>query len=143
MTKTAGFSNFEKEAMRQRAAELRKEQSNKGSKKNGEADVLEKISEMSDQEAVIATNLHQLVKTIAPNLSAKTWYSMPAYANENGQVVIFFQAASKFKTRYATIGFSDLAHLDENDLWPTSYAITEWNSSVSKTLTKLIQRAVA
>jgi uncharacterized protein YdhG (YjbR/CyaY superfamily) len=142
MAERSGFSDFEKQAMKDRAEELRREQANKRSKKNPEADLLEKIAEMPDAEAYIAAKLHDLVKEVAPELQAKTWYSMPAYANPDNQVVIFFQAATKFQARYNTLGFQDAAQLDDGALWPTSFALTEWNDKVADQVKHLIAKAL-
>ncbi|MCM0581981.1 hypothetical protein H9L19_03730 [Weissella diestrammenae] len=138
------FSDFEKEAIRQRAEELRQEQAaaNTRPKKNGEADVLEAIANMQDDERIIAANLHVLVTRIAPNLKPKTWYGFPAYANQAGKVVLFFQPASKFGYRYSTLGFQEDAHLDEGDFWPTSYALTEWHSAIEMKVQQLIEKAI-
>ncbi|CAH1853257.1 hypothetical protein [Convivina intestini] len=141
MEKTT-FSDFERQAMKDRAQELANQAKNKKDAKYGEASVLLKISEMTDTEANIANALHQLVKTIAPQLKPKTWYSMPAYANENDKVVIFFQPASRFKVRYSTIGFQDAAHLDQGDFWPTSYAIQAMTPAIKEELIILIRRAI-
>lgn len=138
MTDKLGFSDFEKEAMKQRAEELRREHG----KKNGEADVLEKVAEMTTDERDIAMNFHMLVQRIAPELTAKTWYGMPAYANQDKKVVLFFQAGSKYESRLSTIGFQDAAQLDDGVFWPTSFAITQWTDAVETQLTALIQRAV-
>ncbi|EHN59775.1 iron chaperone [Oenococcus kitaharae] len=142
MAEKTGFSDFEKEAMRDRIEELRREQSNNKDPKKGEADVLEKISEMTDSEADIALKLHHLVKKIAPQLQAKTWYSMPAYCNPDGKVLLFFQCATKFKSRYNTLGFSDQAHLDQGTLWPSSFALTAWNDATEAQVTSLIKQAL-
>ena len=123
MTDKNTFSDFEREAMKERAEELRKT-------KNTEADVLDKISEMPADEAKIAIEIHQLVKEIAPALKPKTWYAMPAYANDNGKVVLFFQPATKFKARYSTLGFNDTATLDDGDFWPTAFAVKEITPAV-------------
>ncbi len=142
MVEQSGFSDFEKQAMKERAAELRREQANKRSKKNPEADLLEKIAEMPDDEAFIAAKLHDLVREIAPELQPKTWYSMPAYANADGKVVLFFQPATKFQSRYNTIGFNDAAQLDDGAMWPTSFAVTAWQEDVANQVSTLIKRAM-
>ena len=115
MTKK-GFSDFERAAMKERAKELMAES-------DGESAVLAKIAEMSEPDRAMAKRLHALIKASAPSLSPKTWYGMPAYANKDGKVVCFFQSAHKFKTRYATFGFSDKANLDEGAMWPTTFAL--------------------
>lgn len=116
MNEKTTFSDFEREAMRERAAELRRT-------KNTEADLLEKIAEMTDEEARLALKIHEIVTTTAPELKPKTWYGMPAYANSQGKTVLFFQPATKFKARYSTLGFNDAAQLDETAMWPTAYAV--------------------
>ncbi|RRG18276.1 hypothetical protein D3P96_03045 [Weissella viridescens] len=142
MSEKAGFSDFEKEAMRERAQELRREQENKRSKKNPEADVLETIAEMSDNSAEIAMHIHQLVHELAPDLKAKTWYGMPAYANADNKVVLYFKNAEKFEARYGILGFNDAAHLDAGTMWPVDFAIKNWNDQVAQAVTDLIKKAV-
>lgn len=136
MAQKETFSEFERQAMRERAKELKKA-------KNTEADVLEKIAEMTDEEVSFAMTIHDIVKRVAPELKAKTWYGMPAYANADGKVVIFFQAATKFKARYSTIGFNDTASLDEGNLWATSFAISDMTNVVVAKLTVLIKRSIS
>lgn len=136
MAQKETFSEFERQAMRERAKELKKA-------KNTEADVLEKIAEMTDEESSFAMTIHDIVKRVAPELKAKTWYGMPAYANADGKVVIFFQAATKFKARYSTIGFNDTASLDEGNLWATSFAISDMTNVVVAKLTVLIKRSIS
>jgi uncharacterized protein YdhG (YjbR/CyaY superfamily) len=136
MAQKETFSEFERQEMRERAKELKKA-------KNTEADVLEKIAEMTDEEASFAMTIHDIVKRVAPELKAKTWYGMPAYANADGKVVIFFQAATKFKARYSTIGFNDTASLDEGNLWATSFAISDMTNVVVAKLTVLIKRSIS
>lgn len=137
----SGFSDFEKEAMRERALELRREQANKRSKKNPEADVLEAIAAMDANSAELGANIHALVQELAPELKAKTWYGMPAYANDDGKVVLFFKDAAKFKSRFCTLGFEDAAQLDDGAIWATSYALLKWNASVEKQVRALITKA--
>jgi uncharacterized protein YdhG (YjbR/CyaY superfamily) len=141
--KPGGFSGAEKAAMKERAHELKAE-SSRGtrSKTDGESDVLAKIAEMAEPDRQMAQRLHELVKAGAPALSPKTWYGMPAYARD-GKVICFFQDAKKFKSRYATLGFSDAANLDEGDMWPTSFALKELTPAAEERITALIQRAVA
>ena len=131
-----GFSDDERLAMQVRAKELRM------SKKDGESALIAKIEEMDDSDKQMAKKLHELIKNIAPSLVPKTWYGMPAYANAEGKVVCFFQAAGKFKARYATLGFSDVAHLDDGNMWPTSFALTTLTSDEEKTITTLLKKAV-
>ena len=128
-----GFSEEEKAAMKERAKELKS--------KNGESAVLEKIEKMPEHDRTIAKKLHELMKANAPELSSKTWYGMPAYAIDD-KIVCFFQDANKFKARYATLGFSDKANLDEGDMWPTSFAIREWTPEVEKKIIALVKKAI-
>lgn len=133
--KVVGFSDFEKEAMKERARELVLK------KGDGEATLLAKIAEMKGEDKKIAEKIHELVKKHAPSLKSKTWYGMPAYANSEGKVVCFFQAAAKFKARYATLGFSDIAKLDGGNMWPTSFAITKLTSSEEEKIVELVKKA--
>jgi uncharacterized protein YdhG (YjbR/CyaY superfamily) len=137
------FTAEERAAMRERAAELKAEGGRGGrGKKNeadGESDVLAKIAEMPDR--AMAGRLHALVKASAPALSPRTWYGMPAYAKD-GKVVCFFQSADKFKSRYATLGFSDKAGLDDGAMWPTSFALTELTADVEAKIDALVKKAV-
>ncbi|CAM3146875.1 hypothetical protein [Leuconostoc rapi] len=130
------FSDIEREAMHERALELRQS-------KNTEADVLDKIAEMPANEAFLAMAIHRIVKEVAPKLKPKTWYSMPAYANDQGKVVLFFQSASKFKSRYSTLGFNDTAHLDSEDFWATSFAIREMTTEVEQQIRCLIKKSIS
>jgi uncharacterized protein YdhG (YjbR/CyaY superfamily) len=117
--KSEGFTAEERAAMRERAKELKTE----AQKADGERAVLAKIAEMPQPDRAMAERLHEIIKASAPGLSPKTWYGMPAYANKDGKVVCFFQSAEKFNSRYATLGFSDQANLDESAMWPTSFAL--------------------
>ncbi len=140
--KPSGFSAEEKAAVKQRAQELKAESSRGArSKMDGESDVLAKIAEMADPDRQMAQRLHELVKASAPGLSPKTWYGMPAYALD-GKVICFFQDAKRFKSRYATLGFSDAANLDEGDMWPTSFALKELTPAVEERIEALIKSAV-
>ena len=123
--KTNGFTDEERAAMKERAKELKAEARGKKARAEGEADLLAKIAEMPKSDRVMAKRLHEIVKATAPDLTPRTWYGMPAYANDDGKVVCFFQSAQKFKSRYATLGFSDRANLDNVAMWPTSFALTE------------------
>lgn len=134
-----GFSDKEKAAMKERAAELRKQK--RGAKKDPEADLLEKIAEMPDSDRAIASRIHELVKEHAPSLTSKTWYGMPGWA-KNGKVLCFVQGAAKFDTRYAAFGFNDIATLDDGTMWPTAYAITEMNAANEKLIIGLLKKAV-
>ena len=130
-----GFSDEEKAAMRERAREV------KAGKADGESDLLAKIAEMPKADRVMAKRLHALIKASAPDLSPKTWYGMPAYAKD-GKVVCFFQSAHKFKSRYATLGFSDEANLDKGAMWPTSFALKELTDAEEKKIASLVKKAV-
>jgi uncharacterized protein YdhG (YjbR/CyaY superfamily) len=133
------FTDDEKAAMRERAKELK---AARGGKTDGESDVLAKIAEMPDSDRAMAERLHAIVTAAAPELSPRTWYGMPAYARD-GQVVCFFQSAHKFKSRYATIGFSDKANLDEGHMWPTSFALKELTAADEARIGALVKQAVS
>jgi len=133
------FSAEEKAAMRQRAKELKANASKEASLK----EVLAAYKKMSPADREIGEKLHALVKKVAPQLWAKTWYGMPAYANDEGKAVLFYQDAGKFKTRYSTIGFNEHANLDEGSLWATSFAIIKWTGPVEKQLSALIKKSVS
>ncbi len=138
-----GFTEEERGAMKDRAKELKTaaRRGPRAAKADGEGEVLAKIAEMPEADRVLAERLHGIVRASAPGLSPKLWYGMPAYA-DNGKVVCFFQGAQKFKTRYATLGFSDLARLDEGTLWPTAYALTELSAADEERIGALIAKAV-
>ena len=136
-----GFTADERAAMKERAKELKAEARADKGRAEGEADLLEKVAEMPEADRVLAERIHALVKVTAPTLTPRTWYGMPAYARD-GKVVLFFQSAHKFKARYATLGFSDQAHLDDGAMWPTSFALTEWTPAVEAAITELVKRAV-
>ena len=139
-TVTEGFSAQERAAMKERAAELRAE-GRKGAKKaDGLQAVLDSIAEMSPEDRAL---VHVTVTTHAPELSPKTWYGMPAYADEDGKVVLFFQNAGKFNYRYATLGFQDAANLDDGDVWPIAYALQAWTPTVEKKVVELVEAAVS
>jgi uncharacterized protein YdhG (YjbR/CyaY superfamily) len=131
------FTAEERAAMKERAQELKRE-----GKADGESDVLAKIAEMQERDRAMAERLHALIKASAPSLSPRTWYGMPAYAKD-GKVVCFFQSAQKFKTRYATLGFSDKASLDDGAMWPTAFALTELTAAVEARIAALVKQAVA
>ena len=132
-----GFTDEERAAMKERAQELKAE----AGKADGESAVLAKIAEMQGSERTMAKRLHAIVKASAPALSPKTWYGMPAYAKD-GKVVCFFQSAQKFKSRYATFGFSDEANLDEGAMWPTSFALKELTAAEEAKIGALVKKAV-
>jgi uncharacterized protein YdhG (YjbR/CyaY superfamily) len=135
---TKGFSAEERAAMKERAAELKAE----ARKADGESALLAKIAEMPKADRVMAERIHAIVKASAPGLSPKTWYGMPAYA-QDGKVVCYFQSADKFKARYATFGFSDDANLDEGAMWPTSFALKELTAAGEKKIAALVKKAVS
>jgi uncharacterized protein YdhG (YjbR/CyaY superfamily) len=137
---TAGFTAEERAAMREHSQEL-KAGARRGSKADGEADLLAKIAEMPPADRTMATRLHAIVKAHAPTLSAKTWYGMPAYAR-NGEVICFFQSAGKFKARYATLGFSDKASLDDGEMWATSFALRKLGAAEEARIIALLKKAV-
>ncbi|MBK7893798.1 MAG: DUF1801 domain-containing protein [Candidatus Promineifilaceae bacterium] len=139
--KSDGFTDAEKAAMQERAKELKSEKRSK-KKADGESDLLAKVAEMPETDRAIATRLHEIMKANAPGLTPKTWYGMPAYANEDGKVVCFFQSAAKFNARYATFGFQDTANLDDGSMWATSFAVKELTDSVEATIIALVQQAV-
>ena len=142
---SSGFTDEERAAMREYAQE-RKAAARRGpraDKADGENDVLAKIAQMPEPDRTIAERLHAIIKAIAPGLSPRTWYGMPAYANANGNVVCFFQNAQKFKTRYATLGFSDKANLDDGNMWPTAFALKVLTSAEESRITELVKMAVS
>ena len=138
-----GFTDEEKGAMKARAKELKaaERRGPRGEKPDEEGDVLAKIAEMQTPDRVMAKRLHALIKAIAPALSPKLWYGMPAYAKD-GKIVCFFQPALKFKTRYATLGFSDDANLDEGTMWPVAYALKELTAADEARIGALVKKAV-
>ena len=143
-----GWTDEERAAMKERAQELkadaRRGPRGKKNKADGEGDVLAKIAEMQGPDRAMARRLHLIIKASAPALSPKTWYGMPAYANKEGKVVCFFQSAQKFDSRYATLGFSDQANLDEGGaMWPTSFALKELSATEEARIGALVKRAVS
>ena len=139
---SAGFSDEERAAMKERAKELKAEARAKKGKADAESAVLAKIAEMPEPDRSMAERLHEIVKASAPDLSPKTWYGMPAYAKD-GKVVCFFQSAQKFNSRYATLGFSDKANLDEGAMWPTSFALKELSGAEEARIGALVKKAVS
>jgi uncharacterized protein YdhG (YjbR/CyaY superfamily) len=142
--KSKGFTDAEQAAMKERAQELKAEarRGPRAKKADGESDVLAKIAEMPAPDRAMAKRLHSIVKASAPALSPRTWYGMPAYAKD-GKVVCFFQSGQKFKTRYATFGFSDKANLDEGAMWPTAFALTELTAADEVRIAALVKKAVS
>ena len=137
-----GFSTDEKAAMRERARELKAESRRDADRADGERDLLAKIAEMPDSDRVMAERIHAVVMANAPDLSPKTWYGMPAYARD-GKLVCFFKSADKFKSRYATFGFEEDAHLDDGSMWPTSYALTKLTAADEAKIGALVKKAVS
>jgi uncharacterized protein YdhG (YjbR/CyaY superfamily) len=139
-----GFTGEERAAMRERAEELKAaaRRGPRAGKADGESEVLAKIAEMPEPDRAMAERLHAIIKASAPGLSPRTWYGMPAYAKD-GKVVCFFQSAQKFKTRYATFGFSDKANLDEGTMWPTSFALKELTTADEARIRALVKKAVS
>jgi len=137
--KDKGFTADERAAMKERAKELKAN----ANKAEAEAAVLEKIAELSEPERSVAERLHALIKANAPDLSPKTWYGMPAYANADGKIVCFYQSSEKFDARYGTLGFNDAANLDDGDLWPTVYAIKELTAAVEAKISEIVKKAVS
>jgi uncharacterized protein YdhG (YjbR/CyaY superfamily) len=140
--KSQGFTDEERAAMKERARELKAEARASKNKSDGESTVLAKIAEMPQPDRAMAERLHALIKASAPALSPKTWYGMPAYAKD-GKVDCFFQSAQKFKSRYATFGFSDAANLDEGAMWPTSFALKELTAADEARIGALVKKAVS
>ena len=132
------FTADERAAMKERAQELKAE----AAKADGESALLAKIAEMKGSDRAIAKRIHAIVKSAAPELSPKTWYGMPAYANKDGKIVCFFQSAQKFKSRYATLGFNDQANLDDGVMWPTSFAVKDLTDAEEAKIVALVKRAV-
>ena len=133
--KNEGFTAEEKAAMKARARELK-------ANEDGESAVREAIAKMSPQDRAIAKRLHELIRAAAPDLTPKTWYGMPAYANKDGKVVCFFRDAGKFKDRYATFGFNDRAKLDEGSMWPVAFALTKLTPADEARISALVKKAV-
>jgi uncharacterized protein YdhG (YjbR/CyaY superfamily) len=138
-----GFSAEERAAMKERAAELRAEGKKGAKEADGLQAVLDRIAEMAPEDRALAERVHVTVTATAPELSPKTWYGMPAYANADGKVVVFFQDAGKFKYRYSTLGFQDPANLDDGDLWPVAFALRKWTPQVEKQVVQLVKAAIS
>jgi uncharacterized protein YdhG (YjbR/CyaY superfamily) len=142
-TSSDGFSADERSAMKARAAELRAEGKKGAKKADGLQALLDSIAKMGPEDRALAERVHVTVIATAPELSPKTWYGMPAYANADDKVVLFFQDAGKFDYRYATLGFQDKANLDDGDLWPVVYALQKWTPAVEKKVAQLVKTAVS
>ena len=138
-----GFSVEERAAMKERAAELRAEGKKGAKRADGLQAVLDRIEQMAPEDRALAERVHMAVTTTAPELSPKTWYGMPAYANADGKIVVFFQDATKFKYRYSTLGFQEAANLDDEDMWPVSYALVRWSPVVEKKVVELVKAAIS
>jgi uncharacterized protein YdhG (YjbR/CyaY superfamily) len=142
-TESDGFSAEERAAMKERAAELRAEGKKGAKAADGLQAVLDAIAKMAPEDRALAERVHVAVTSSATELSPKTWYGMPAYANADGKVVLFFQDSGKFNYRYSTLGFQDAANLDDGDLWPTSYALKKWSPVVEKKVVALVKAATS
>jgi uncharacterized protein YdhG (YjbR/CyaY superfamily) len=142
--KAPRFTDEERAAMRERGQELKAaaRRGSRASKADGESDLLAKIAEMQESDRAMAKQLHAIIQASTPDLSPTTWYGMPAYAKD-GKVVCFFQSSQKFKTRYATLGFSDKANLDDGAMWPVYYALAEITAADEARITALVQKAVS
>jgi uncharacterized protein YdhG (YjbR/CyaY superfamily) len=140
--KSKGFTSEEQAAMKERVKELKAEARADKNRAEGESDVLAKIAELSEPERTMASRLHEIIKASAPVLSPKTWYGMPAYAKD-GKIVCFFQSKQKFNTRYMTLGFNDIANLDEGDMWPTYFALMKLTPVEEARISELVKKAVS
>ena len=143
VTSSEIWSDEERAAMKAHAKEMKTAARRGKDAAAGENDVLAKIAEMPESDRVIAERIHAVVKASAPGLTPKTWYGMPAYANEDGKVVCFFKSADKFKSRYATFGFEEDGHLDDGTMWATSWALTKLTPADEKTLAALVKKSVS
>ncbi len=137
-----GFTDEERAAMKGRANELKAEARATKNRADGERAVLAAIAALPDGERTLAERIHAIITANAPVLAPKTWYGMPAYANQDGKIVCFFQAAAKFNARYATLGFNDAAHLDDGTMWPTAFALTALTAADEERISALVQQAV-
>src|SRR4249919_2235930 len=142
MTESDGFSAAERAAMKKRAAELRAKGKKGAKRADGLQAVLDSIAQMAPEDRALAERVHVTVTATAPELTPKTWYGMPAYANADGKVVVFFQDSGKFKYRYSTLGFQDAANLDDGDLWPVAYALQQWSPAVEERVVELVKAAI-
>jgi uncharacterized protein YdhG (YjbR/CyaY superfamily) len=142
-TESNGFSAEERAAMKQRAAELRAEGKSGAKKADGLQAVLDSIATMAEEDRAVAERVHVTVTANAPDLSPKTWYGMPAYANADGKVVVSFKNSGKFGQRYSSLEFQDSAHLDDGDLWPVSYALQRWTPAVEQKVAELVKAAIS
>jgi uncharacterized protein YdhG (YjbR/CyaY superfamily) len=138
-----GWSDAEKAAMKERTRELKAEERASKDRAAGENALLAAVAAMPEPDRAMATRIHAIVKASAPAIMPKTWYGMPAYANADGKVICFFQAASKFDARYATFGFNDMANLDDGNMWPTAFALRELTSAEEAKLGTLVKKAAS
>ncbi|HEV7204254.1 MAG TPA: hypothetical protein VGN18_06555 [Jatrophihabitans sp.] len=142
-SRTEGFTAEERAAMKQRAEELRAEGKKGARKADGLQDLLDRVAQMDPDDRALAERVHVTITAAAPGLTPKTWYGMPAYANDDGKVVVFFQDSGKFKYRYSTLGFQDAANLDDGDMWPASFALLNWSPAAANRVAELVTRAVS
>jgi uncharacterized protein YdhG (YjbR/CyaY superfamily) len=142
-TGSGGFTAAERAAMKQRAAELRAEGRQGAKKADGLEAALDAIAKMTPEDRAVAERVHATVTATAPELSPKTWYGMPAYADAEGKIVFCFKNSGKFNARYSTLEFQDAAHLDDGDLWPVSFALREWSPAVEQKVAELVKAAVS
>ena len=142
-TEQDGFTAAERAAMKARADELRAEGKKGAKKADGLQAVLDAMEKMAPEDRALAERVHMTVTATAPDLAPKTWYGMPAYADEDGKVVLFFKDAGKFKYRYSTLGFQDAANLDDGDIWPTEFAVMKWSPAVEKKIAQLVKAAIS
>ncbi|HEY9366030.1 MAG TPA: hypothetical protein VIP55_05305 [Agromyces sp.] len=140
---SGGLSKEERDAVKQRAKELRDQEKAGKNRAAGDKAVLDAIAEMEPADKSLAEGLYKVVNEVAPDLVPKTYYGMPGFANAEGKIVVFIQAAAKFKTRYATIGFEDRANLDDGDLWPIGFAVRNWTPAVEAKVTEIVRKAVS
>ena len=143
VTPAEGWTDEERAAMKEHARELKAAAKRGAARADGEADVVAKIAEMPAADRTMAERIHEVVKANAPDLVPRTWYGMPAYATADGKVLCFFQAADKFKARYATFGFNDVAALDDGSMWPTAWALTKLTAADEKRLGELVKKAAS
>ena len=143
MAKSEGLSAEERDAVKQRAKELREQEKAGKNRAAGEKAVLDAIAALEPDDKALAEGLYSAVSEVAPDLVPKTYYGMPGFANGEGKIVVFMQPAHKFKTRYSTIGFEDRANLDDGDLWPSAFAVLNWTPEVDKKVRELVKRAVS
>ena len=140
---SGGLSKEERDAVKQRAKELRDQEKAGKNRAAGDKAVLDAIAEMEPADKSLAEGLYKVVTEVAPDLVPKTYYGMPGFANAEGKIVVFIQAAAKFKSRYATIGFEDRANLDDGDLWPIGFAVRNWTPAVEAKVTEIVRKAVS